>query len=102
MVYIASFDKELPSNQLQGMEYAPVGFYISIDHAEYMLMRDAEGRKKQARLYKQQLKHNTPKAVTFPQKNELPQACTCTRTRNCTYTDSAFIHTHDNIHYDMF
>ena len=43
----------------------------------YMLMRDEkEGRKMQARSNKQQLKakqHNTPKAVTFPMKNELPR-----------------------------
>ena len=35
-----------------------------------------EERSKQARSYKQQGKlkqHNTPKAITFPKKNELPQ-----------------------------
>ena len=32
-----------------------------------MLMRDEEGRKKEAK------QHSTPKAVTFPKKNELPQ-----------------------------
>ena len=39
-----------------------------------MLMRDAEGRKKEASKVKQTNKakqHNTPKAVTFPEKNEL-------------------------------
>ena len=37
----------------------------------YILMRDEkEGRKKQTRSNKQ---HSTPKAVTFSNKNELPQ-----------------------------
>ena len=39
-------------------------------------MRDAEGRKKEASKVKQTNKakqHSTPKAVTFPQKNELPR-----------------------------
>ena len=45
-------------------------------------MRDEkEERKKQARSNKQTNKakqHSTPKAVTFPRKNELPQvACVC-------------------------
>ena len=41
----------------------------------HVLMRDEkEGRKKQARCNKQQGKqHSTPKAVTFPKKNELPR-----------------------------
>ena len=34
-------------------------------------MRDAEGRKKEARSNKQG--KETPKAVTFPKKNELPR-----------------------------
>ena len=37
----------------------------------YMLMRDEDGRKKQASNKAKQ--HNTPKAVTFPKKNELPR-----------------------------
>ena len=47
------------------------GGYVMI----HVLMRDEkEVRKKQARSYKQQAKqHSTPKAVTFPKKNELPQ-----------------------------
>ena len=43
-----------------------------LDHIKvhvYMLMRDAEGRSKEARSYKQQgEQHSTPKAVTFPRK----------------------------------
>ena len=44
----------------------------------YMLMRDTEGRKEQARpymyMYKQKAKqHNTPKTVIFRKKNELPR-----------------------------
>ena len=43
----------------------------------HVLMRDEkEGRKKQARSNKQQgkaIQHSTPKAVTFPKKNELPR-----------------------------
>ena len=39
----------------------------------YMYVNERCRRKKQARSYKQQSKaHNTPKAVTFPKKNELP------------------------------
>ena len=40
----------------------------------YTLMRDEKGRKKEtSKLYKQQTKqHSTPKAITFPKKNELP------------------------------
>ena len=45
-------------------------------------MRDEkEERKKQARSNKQTNKakqHSTPKAVTFPRKNELPHTCICT------------------------
>ena len=46
-------------------------------HILHVLMRDEkEGRKKQARSNKQQgnlKQHSTPKAVTFPKKNELPR-----------------------------
>ena len=54
--------------------------YIVLLHAYtytcMFLMRDEkEGRKKQARSNKQKKakKHSTPKAVTFPKKNELPR-----------------------------
>ena len=42
----------------------------------YLMRDEKEGRKKQARLNKQQGKatqHSTPKVVTFPKKNGLPQ-----------------------------
>ena len=43
----------------------------------YMLIRDAEERKeersKQGQINNKAKQHSTPKAVTFPKKNELPQ-----------------------------
>ena len=51
-----------------------IGIYMLCMH---VLMRDKkEGRKKQARSNKQQLGKatRTPKAVTFPKKNELPRS----------------------------
>ena len=40
----------------------------------HVLMRDEkEGRKKQARSNNKAKQHNTPKAVTFPSKNEQPR-----------------------------
>ena len=45
--------------------------YITIDiysHVYTCMYMKKEGRKKQARSYKQQLQHNTPKAVTFQRK----------------------------------
>ena len=55
--------------------------HVYIIHVVMLLMRDEkEERKKQARSNKQTNKakqHSTPKAVTFPKKNELPQVpCT--------------------------
>ena len=49
--------------------------FVRVYFDKYMSMRDVkEGRKKQARSYKQKPKqHSTPKAATFPKKNELPQ-----------------------------
>ena len=39
----------------------------------YMLMRDAEGRKKEASKVTQTKQHNTPEAVAFLKKDELPR-----------------------------
>ena len=52
--------------------------HYTLDRALYhvytvcILMRDEEGRKKEASKVKQ-TKYSTPKAVTFPKKNELPR-----------------------------
>ena len=64
----------------------------------YMLMRDAEGRKKerskQGQTNNKAKQYSTPKAVSFPNKNELPRvafACTCTSI-NKTETGSVMVH----------
>ena len=45
----------------------------------HVLMRDEkEGRSKQGQTNNMVKQHSTPKAVTFPKKNELPQVYTCT------------------------
>ena len=57
---------------------APDAYYI------HVLMRDEkEGRKKQGLTNNTAKQHSTPKAVTFPKKNDLPRVglepmCTCT------------------------
>ena len=57
-----------------------------------MLMRDKGGRKKQARSNKQQSKqHSTPKAVTFPKKNEQP----------CVELEPTTLHTLDRVLYQL-
>ena len=45
---------------------------------QYMLMRDEEERSKQGHTNNKAKQHNTPKAVTFQKKDELPQV-------GCTY-----------------
>ena len=50
--------------------------YIHVHVHVHVLMRDEEGRKKEASKVKQINKakqHSTPKSVTFPKKNELPR-----------------------------
>ena len=43
-------------------------------HCMHVLMRDEnEGRKKQGQTNNKVKQHNTPRAVTFPKKNELPR-----------------------------
>ena len=44
----------------------------------HVLMRDEmEGRSKQGQTNNKAKQHSTPKAVTFPNKNELPRTCKC-------------------------
>ena len=56
-------------------------------HVHVSMRDEKEGKKKQARSNKQTNKaqqHSTPKAVTFPKKNELPQVGLEPTTRTCT------------------
>ena len=60
------------------MNAAVVHAVPAVDGQVRVLMRDEkEGRKKQARSNKyvrnKAKQHNTPKAVTFPEKNDLPR-----------------------------
>ena len=56
----------------------------------YMLMRDAEGRK-ESKVIRTTKQHNTPKAVTFPEKNELPRVG----------FEPATLYTLDRAHYQL-
>ena len=48
-----------------------VMYTCSDSEPEVLMREEKEGRKKQAIKVKQTKQHSTPKAVTFPKKNEL-------------------------------
>ena len=64
-----------PWSEFTGLPTGPV-FTVFISTCCYVLMRDErrkEERSKQGQTNNKAKQHSTPKAVTFPKKNELPQ-----------------------------